>query len=94
MLLLQDENLKTLIALHHEHEELRNGSDFELVSAEKGTNLLIYKRGSFIVCFNVSSDTKTVELEKQGEVVFALGEYNLSGSKLTLNGRNAVIIKN
>ena len=87
------ENLKTLIALRHENEELSNGSEFELVFAEKGDNLLVYKRGSFTVCFNVSKDEKVVELDATGEVVFALGDYNLDGKMLTLNGRNAVIVK-
>ena len=87
------ENLKTLIALRHENSELANGSDFELVFAEKGTNLLIYKRGSFTVYINVSNDKKEVSFESVGEVVFALGEYELSDSRLTLKGRNAVIIK-
>ena len=87
------ENLKTLIALRHENAELANGSDFELVFAEKGTNLLIYKRGSFTVYINVSNETKEVSSESVGAVVFALGEYELSDSRRTLKGRNAVIVK-
>ena len=87
------ENMKTLIALRKENSDLRNGSDFELISAEKGENLLIYKRGAFTVYFNVSKDAKTVKLENVGEIVFMLGEYDIDGENLILKGRNAVIIK-
>ena len=88
------ENMRTLIALRKENDDLRNGSDFELISAEKGENLLIYKRGAFIVYFNVSSESKTVKLENVGEIVFMLGEYDIDGDNLILKGRNAVFIKN
>lgn len=87
------ENLKTLIALRHEYPELSNGSDFEVLRAEKGDNLFIYKRGSFTVYFNVSEEKRVVTLENVGEIVFILGDYDIDGEKLILKGRNAVIIK-
>ena len=87
------ENLKTLIALRHEYEDLRNGSDFELVHAQKGDNLFIYKRGDFTVYFNVSKEKKEVKLKNVGEIVFMLGDYEINGETLILKGRNAVIIK-
>lgn len=87
------ENLKTLIKLRHENAQLRNDSEFELIHAQKGDNVFAYKRGDFTVYFNVSSDEKTVELDNAGEVVFSLGEYDINSKTLTLNGKNAVIIK-
>ena len=87
------ENLKCLIALRHENEDLRNASDFELIHAEKGDSLFIYKRGQFTVYFNVSNDKKEVKLEDVGEIVFMLGEYDIDNETLILKGRNAVIIK-
>lgn len=85
------ENLKTLIKLRSDNADLANGSDFELVHAQKGDNLLIYKRGNFTVYFNVSAEKKTAKVS--GEVVFALGEYDITGDTLTLFGKNAVIVK-
>lgn len=87
------ENIKTLINLRHENEQLANASDFELIHAKKGDNLLVYKRGDFTVYFNVSGDKITVDCDDQGQVVYSLGEYDKDSGALTLKGKNAVIIK-
>ena len=47
----------------------------------------------FTVYFNVSADEKTFSTE-EGEVIYALGDYEIDGGNLILKGRNAVIIKN
>lgn len=86
------ENLKMLIKLRNENADLANSSEFELVHAQKGDNLLIYRRGDFTVYFNVSGDKKTAKAN--GEVIYSLGEYDIKDNTITLNGKNAVIVKN
>lgn len=88
------ENLKTLIALRHENEDLRNGSDFKIVHAKSGDNLLMYTRGDYLIVFNVGMQEKKVHLNTSGvNVVYSLGEYDFDGENLILKGRNFILIK-
>ena len=88
------ENLKTLIKLRHDNAELRNDSDFELVHAKKGDNLLVYRRGDFLIVFNVADEERQLHLNTDGvNVIYSLGDYEFDGENMILNGKNAVIIK-
>lgn len=88
------ENMKTLIKLRHENTELSNGSDFEVVHAQKDDNLFIYRRGSFTVYFNVSAEATDTEISQDAQVVYSIGDYSIDGTSLTLSGRSFVLAKN
>lgn len=89
------ENMKALINLRHQYSELANGSDFELVSADEGENLLVYKRGDFTAYFNVATESVLVtELSQNAEIIYSIGEYKTDDRKLILCGKSFVLTKN
>ncbi|MEE0059977.1 MAG: alpha-amylase family glycosyl hydrolase [Acutalibacteraceae bacterium] len=87
--------VKNIIKIRHENNaELGPDGDFEVIYAERNKYPFVYKRGSFIVGVNPSSEAKTIDFSfDTKEVVYQIGNASVNNSKLTLEAQSFVLLK-
>ena len=85
--------VKGLIALRKEYPELGNYSPFEVYSAEKGSRIFAYKRGTMLVAMNPGVDTLALKLDGDYEAVYTIGAPAVEGEKLVLGEQSFAVLK-
>lgn len=86
-------HVKQLIALRQSHSDLGNYSEFAVYSAQKGSRLFAYKRGSYVCAVNPGAKTEQLKLEGKYEIVYAFGGSSLSGASVTMPSQSFVVLK-
>ena len=85
--------VRGLIALRKANPELGNYSPFQVYSAEAGSRVFAYKRGSMLVAMNPGVNAEELQLDGAYESVYTLGQPVLEGQKLVLNAQSFVVLK-
>ena len=85
--------VRKLIALRQENEELGNYSPFEVYSAESGSRLFAYKRGSYLCAVNPGTEALTLKLDGKYESVFSFGTVALESDTAKLGTQSFVVFK-
>ena len=65
--------VKAILALRHSHPDLQADGSFEVLHAQKGDPLLIYRRGSLTLALNPSDQPIPTGLA--GEPIFQIGAF-------------------
>jgi maltose alpha-D-glucosyltransferase/alpha-amylase len=86
-------HMRGVIALRHEHEDLQNYSPFTVYSAEAGSRLFAYKRGSYLLAVNPGLEALELALDGKYEVIYTIRNPVVEGEKLTMNGQSFVVLK-
>ena len=86
-------HVRTLIHLRQSYEELGNYSPFAVYSAEEGSRLFAYKRGSLLVAVNPGLAELTLALDAQYEVLYQLGSTAVAGNQLQLQGQSFAVLR-
>ena len=86
-------HVRGLIALRKAHEALGNCSPFAVYSAEPGSRLFAYKRGSYLLAVNPGLTAEALKLEGGYELVYAIGAPELSGGELTMAAQSFAVLK-
>ncbi len=86
-------HVRGLIALRQANPDLQNYSPFAVYSAESGSRLFAYKRGSLLVAVNPSREPLALDLDGQYESLYTLGRADRTGEKLTLGGQSFAVLK-
>ena len=95
----KDENslyntVKNIIRIRKENPELCGNGDFKVLYAEKNKYPFIFKRGSFIVAVNPSSEAVTVPFEYDiNKIVYSIGEAFVKDGNLTMNGQSYFLFR-
>ncbi len=84
--------MRRLIALRRQEAELGNYSPFAVYSAEKGSRLFAYKRGSLLLAVNPSGESLELELDGKYELIYRVGEPKL-GQSLTMAPQSFAILR-
>ncbi len=85
--------VRGLIALRKKYPELGNYSPFEVYSAEKGSRIFAYKRGTMLVAMNPGVDTLELGLDGAYEAVYTIGAPAVEGEKVVLPEQSFVVLK-
>ncbi|MGN0452659.1 MAG: alpha-amylase family glycosyl hydrolase [Ruminococcus sp.] len=88
------QNAVKLIELRHKIPQLGNGSDFEVVYAEKKKYPFVYRRGDYVVFINPSANEVTIPFEEKAlETVYAVNSVACDGKAATLSPSSFAIIR-
>ncbi len=85
--------VRELIALRQANPELGNYSPWAVYSAEKGSRVFAYKRGSWLVAMNPGVGTEELWLDGDYELVYKIGEPAQYGDKLVLKPQSFAVLK-
>ena len=86
--------VKTIIKIRKENPELCGNGDFEVLFAEKNRYPFIFRRGSFVIAVNPSSNDVTVPFEKSvKETVYSIGKTTVENGNITLIGQSYCLMK-
>ncbi len=85
--------VKGLIALRHQEPELQNYSPFEVYSAQAGSRVFAYKRGSLLVAMNPSGNTESLALDGAYTPIFSVGDPITKADAVTLPAQSFVVLK-
>ncbi|MDR1353475.1 MAG: hypothetical protein LBK05_09360 [Treponema sp.] len=80
--------VRAVIGLRHAERDLRAGSDFSVVYAEKGKLPFVYRRGSLILAVNPGLEAASAETGLEGKAVYALGKCGLEGGVCRMEGQS------
>ena len=86
-------HVRSLIQLRQNHEELGNYSPFAVYSAEEGSRLFAYKRGSFLVAVNPGLKELQLKLDGNYELLYQLGDTCMAQGKLTLQSQSFAVLR-
>ena len=83
-----------IIKLRHEIPQLGNGSDFEVVYAEKEKYPFVYRRGDYVIFVNPSGNDETIPFaEEIKETVYTIGKVEFTGTKATVCASSFAIVR-
>ena len=87
--------VKDIIKIRRDNnDELGPDGAFEVIFAERNKYPFVYKRGSFIVGVNPSTNAETVDFNFDvKETVYQIGNAEVSDNKLTLEAQSFVLLK-
>lgn len=83
-----------IIALRHKIPQLGNGSDFEVVYAEKEKYPFVYRRGDYVIFVNPSENDETIPFaEDIKETVYTIGKVDFADGKATVCASSFIIVR-
>jgi len=83
-----------IIALRHKLPQLGNGSDFEVVYAEKEKYPFVYRRGDYVIFVNPSDKDETIPFSEDiKETVYTIGKVEFTGEKATVCASSFTIVR-
>jgi len=91
--------LKTLFALRHEESDLQADGDFEVLYAEKGDPLFVYRRGALLAAVNPSGTAKEATLTALGgepgawTKIYSVGDGSLTDGKVHAEPQSFVLFR-
>lgn len=85
--------VRTLIAIRGRYADLGNYSPFAVYSAQPGSRLFAYKRGTFLLAVNPSKEILSLELDGSYEIVWAVGEPAVKGNVLAMPRQSFAVLK-
>ncbi len=85
--------MRRLIALRASLEELGNYAPFAVYSAEPGSRLFAYKRGSLLLAVNPSAQALELALDGSYEPVYQVGQPQVQGKTLTMGPQSFALLK-
>ena len=86
-------HVRSLTALRHSREELQSYSPFTVYSAEAGSRLFAYKRGSLLAAVNPALSGAELALDKGYRVIYTLGDAKVDGDKLRLGAQSFAVLE-
>ena len=86
-------HVRQLIRLRQSNGELGNYSPFAVYSAEEGSRLFAYKRGSLLVAVNPGLEELQLALDGKYEVLYQLGDADVAEDKLTLHSQSFAVLR-
>ncbi|MGN0998104.1 MAG: alpha-amylase family glycosyl hydrolase [Faecousia sp.] len=94
----RDENsmlkhIRKLLSLRRENPDLGNYSPFAVYSAQKGSRLFAYKRGSLLLAVNPGMESLELKLDGTYEILWSFGDPKRAGEKLTMAPQSFVILR-
>ena len=86
-------HIRSLTSLRKQYPELGNYSPFQVYSAEEGSRLFAYKRGTLLLAVNPGK--KTLELKLGGDYapVYTMGDAEIQKNTLSLGGQSFVVLQ-
>ena len=86
--------VKRLLALRHEYEDLQADAPFSVVNDDEATTPFIYRRGELLLAINPSSQRKRFEREwlRGKELVYRIGEAALSDGRLAMPAQSFAVL--
>ena len=85
-------HVRQLIRLRQSHEELGNYSPFAVYSAEEGSRLFAYKRGSLLVAVNPGLEELQLALDGNYKLLYQLGDAAVAEGKLSLQSQSFSVL--
>lgn len=85
-------HVRQLIALRREYADLGNYSDFSVYSAEPGSRLFAYKRGTLLLAVNPSREELSLKLDGAYSVVYTIGSVSAEKSVLRIGAQSFAIL--
>ena len=83
-----------IIALRHKLPQLGNGSDFEVVYAQKEKYPFVYRRGDYVIFVNPSDKDETIPFaEDIKETVYTIGKVEFTGTEATVCASSFTIVR-
>ena len=86
-------HVRGLIRLRQENDELGNYSPFAVYSAEAGSRLFAYKRGSLLVAVNPGLKEEMLGLDGKYEILYQLGSAAVEGGELKLKSQSFAVLR-
>ena len=86
-------HIRRLTALRHSREELQSDSPFAVYSAEPGSRLFAYKRGSLLLAVNPGRADMELKLDGEYCPVFCFGSAAVEGETLKLGGQSFAVLE-
>jgi maltose alpha-D-glucosyltransferase/alpha-amylase len=85
--------VKALLRLRHAEEDLRARPNLEILSAEKGSRLFVYRRGSLVMAVNPGAAPVRTSLASglSGEPVYAIGGGSLEKGLCALDAQSFAV---
>lgn len=74
--------VRALTALRHAHKDLQAGEDLEVLYAEEGKDIFVYRRGSCLIAVNPSGKDAFAPIPAEGKAVL----FRLGGGKADAEG--------
>lgn len=85
-------HIRQLIKLRQENEQLGNYAPFEVYSAEKGSRLFAYKRGTMLCAVNPGTGSVSLALDDSYRIVYAFGNCKICKNSLILDGQSFAVL--
>ncbi|GHU24950.1 alpha-amylase [Spirochaetia bacterium] len=85
--------VKAILKLRHGEPDLQAQPNLEILYAEKGKVPFIYRRGSFVIAVNPSTDAVSAPVKGAGTPVFTIGTGTLDNGECRLNAQSFGIWK-
>ncbi len=85
--------VRGLIALRRANPELGNYAPFSVYSAEKDSRVFAYKRGELLVAMNPGTQVEALGLDREYEILYAIGTPELVGETLRLGQQSFAVLK-
>ena len=86
-------HVRSLTALRRENPDLGNYSPFAVYSAEKGSRLFAYKRGSLLVAVNPSAKALELTLDGSYAPIYTMGSIEIAQQKAVLGPQSFTVLK-
>ena len=86
-------NVRRILKLRAEQEDLQNYSGFEIFHAQEGDRLFAYKRGELLLAVNPGLEEKALALDGNYEVLYTFGTAACEGAKLALKAQSFAVLK-
>jgi maltose alpha-D-glucosyltransferase/alpha-amylase len=86
--------VKALLRLRHAEGDLRSKPNLEILYAQRGSRPVVYRRGSFVMGLNPSSERASIPglpAAVSGTGVFAIGNGGLNQGTCTLDPQSFVV---
>ncbi len=85
--------VRSLTALRSSQQELGNYSPFSVYSAQEGSRLFAYKRGSLLCAVNPGTQPLALTLDGKYEPLYTVGTVTLGDGCALLNGQSFIVLK-
>lgn len=86
-------HIRSLTALRHSREELQSYSPFTVYSAEEGSRLFAYKRGSLLLAVNPGRSGAELKLDCAYRAVYTLGSAEVNADTLKLAPQSFAVLE-
>jgi maltose alpha-D-glucosyltransferase/alpha-amylase len=83
--------VKALIKLRHDHGDLRAKPNLEVLYAEKGKRLFVYRRGSLVIAVNPGAEKAQAPVRADGKEIYAIGRGSLGKEGCALDGQSFMV---